>query len=114
MKTRSLSLLLIFLPAFPALAQQPAARDHAVLEGVVIDSLRGGYLRNAPVAVVGPSLMAFTDSVGRFRIDGIPPGEYQVALFDPLLDTLSIQVLSPKTRFVCETVVIWTKWKLRL
>lgn len=106
MKTFFPSFALILLSASPALAQQPAARDHAVLEGVVIDSLRGGYLRNAPVAVVGPSLMAFTDSVGRFRIDGIPPGEYQVALFDPLLDTLSIQVLSPKTRFVAGQAVV--------
>lgn len=88
----------LLLAASPALAQQPA-RDHAVLEGVVTDSLRGGYLRNAAVAVLGPSRMAFTDSVGRFRIDSIPPGEYQVAVYDPLLDTLGIEVLSPKTRF---------------
>lgn len=98
---------LLLAVASPVLAQAPGAREHAVLEGVVVDSLRGGFLRNAPVAVVGPSRMAFTDSAGRFRIDSIPPGEYQVALFDPLLDTLALEVLSPKTRFAAgETVTL--------
>jgi hypothetical protein len=49
--------------------------------------------------------MTFTDSLGRFRIDSIPPGEYQVALFDPLLDTLSLGVVSPPTRFAAGDTV---------
>jgi hypothetical protein len=49
--------------------------------------------------------MTFTDSAGRFRIDSIPPGEYRVALFDPLLDTLALAVVSPPTRFVAGDTV---------
>lgn len=67
--------------------------------------MRGGVLRGASVGLLGPSKMTFTDSLGRFRIDSIPPGEYQVALFDPLLDTLALGVLSPLTRFAAGDTV---------
>lgn len=86
-------------------AQNPRPAAHAVLQGVVVDSVRGGFLRGATVGLLGPSRMALTDSLGRFRIDSIPPGEYQVALFDPLLDTLALGVVSPPTRFVAGDTV---------
>lgn len=73
-----------------------------------MDSIRGGLLRGATVGVLGPSRMTFTDSLGRFVIDSIPPGEYQVALFDPLLDTLSLGVMSPPTRFAAGDTVTLT------
>ena len=76
-----------------------------MLQGVAVDSVRGGFLRGATVGVLGPSRMTFTDSLGRFRIDSIPPGEYQVALFDPLLDTLSLGVVSARTRFAAGDTV---------
>src|SRR5688500_7605653 len=99
----------IFALAFCALpcavaAQTPTA-GHAVLQGVAVDSVRGGFLRGATVGLLGPQRMTFTDSLGRFRIDSIPPGEYQVALFDPLLDTLSLGVVSPRTRFAAGDTV---------
>ena len=83
------------MPCAELVAQNPASSGHAVLHGVVVDSVRGGFLRGATVGLLGPSRMTFTDSRGRFRIDSIPPGDYQVALFDPLLDTLSLGVVSP-------------------
>lgn len=86
-------------------AQQSPSAGHAVLQGVVVDSVRGGVLRGATVGVLGPSRMTFTDSLGRFRIDSIPPGEYRVALFDPLLDTLSLGVTSAPTRFAAGDTV---------
>ncbi len=93
------------MPCAELVAQNPASSGHAVLHGVVVDSVRGGFLRGATVGLLGPSRMTFTDSLGRFRIDSIPPGEYQVALYDPLLDTLSLGVVSPPTRFAAGDTV---------
>ncbi|HUR92297.1 MAG TPA: carboxypeptidase regulatory-like domain-containing protein [Gemmatimonadaceae bacterium] len=93
------------MPCADLAAQTPSPARHSVLTGVVVDSVRGGYLRGATVGLLGPSRMTFTDSLGRFRIDSIPPGEYQVALFDPLLDTLSLGVVSPRTRFAAGDTV---------
>ena len=103
MLRRILALAFCVLPS--AIAAQTPSAGHAVLQGTVVDSVRGGFLRGATVGVLGPSRMAFTDSLGRFRIDSIPPGEYQVALFDPLLDTLSLGVVSARTRFAAGDTV---------
>lgn len=97
---------LVVVPFAFAEAQNAPSAVHAVLRGVVVDSVRGGYLRGATVGLIGPSRMAFTDAAGRFRIDSIPPGEYQVALFDPLLDSLSLSVVSPKTLFAAGDTVV--------
>jgi hypothetical protein len=77
----------------------PTAVPHGTLRGIAVDSVRGGFLRGASVAVVGPSRMTLTDSLGRFAIDSIPPGEYTIALFDEMLDSLAITVMSAPTRF---------------
>ncbi len=101
--------LMAALAAAPLAAQVPAdappAVEHATLRGVVVDSVRGGFLKGASVGIVGPSRMALTDSLGRFSIDRIPPGEYRVALFDGLLDSLAISVLSAPTRFTAGDTV---------
>lgn len=90
--------------AIPVAAQTPSSASqsgapHATLRGVAVDSVHGGFLKGASIAVIGPSRMGLTDSLGRFIIDSIPPGEYTVALFDSFLDSLSISVVSPPTRF---------------
>ncbi|MGI9141521.1 MAG: carboxypeptidase regulatory-like domain-containing protein [Gemmatimonadaceae bacterium] len=95
----------LLVPCAELAAQNAAPAGHAVLRGVVVDSVRGGFLRGATVGLLGPSRMTFTDSLGRFRMDSVPPGEYQVALFDPLLDTLSLGVVSPMTRFAAGDTV---------
>ena len=105
MLRRLLAVALLALPSAELAAQTPSPANHAVLRGVVVDSVRGGYLRGASVGLMGPSRMTFTDSLGRFLIDRIPPGEYQVALFDPLLDTLALGVVSAPTRFVAGDTV---------
>lgn len=101
--------LMAVLAAAPLAAQVPAGAppgiEHATLRGVVVDSVRGGFLKGASVGVVGPSRMALTDSLGRFSIDRIPPGEYRVALFDALLDSLAISVISAPTRFTAGDTV---------
>lgn len=92
------SLLLAALFTAPALlqSQQPSApQGHAVVTGVAVDSVRGGYLRGAIVSVSGTTLSAITDSAGRFRIDSVTPGTRHLELLHPLLDSIALRVRSP-------------------
>jgi hypothetical protein len=89
------SFLALMLLAAPAIlsSQQPApSQGHALVTGVAVDSVRGGYLRGAIVSVSGTTLSAMTDSVGRFRIDSVEPGSRYLEVMHPLLDSLSVRV----------------------
>jgi hypothetical protein len=66
----------------------------AMISGVVVDSLNGRYLRGAEVIIQGAQASLLTDSLGKFTIDGLAPGTYQVGVFHPLLDTLGISLAS--------------------
>lgn len=91
-------LLIAALALAPAIvsAQQPAqAAGHAVVTGVAVDSVRGGYLRGAIVSVSGTALSAMTDSAGRFRIDSVTPGVRHLEVMHPLLDSIALRVRSP-------------------
>ena len=57
--------------------------------GVVFDSIHGRPLRGAEVIVAGTTVSAVTDPFGRFRIDSLAPGDYQIAFFHPMLDSMS-------------------------
>jgi len=71
----------------------PAAKtETAQIVGTVIDSLNGRYLSGADVVIEGAKASLVTDSLGRFAIDSLPPGTYQVGVFHPLLDTLGISL----------------------
>ncbi len=77
----------------PVPGQPPVARTgKASIMGVAIDSLHGDYLVGAEVVVEGARVSLVTDSFGRFRVDSLAPGTYQVGLFHPLLDTLGISL----------------------
>ncbi|HEX6575129.1 MAG TPA: carboxypeptidase-like regulatory domain-containing protein [Gemmatimonadaceae bacterium] len=65
----------------------------------MIDSVRGGYLRDAIVSISGTQLSASTDSLGRFHIDSIPAGMHAVRLLHPILDTLGISVTTASREF---------------
>jgi hypothetical protein len=91
--------LLLF--ASPVRGQNNAAQapggDHtgkAQILGVVIDSLHGRYLSGADVVVEGVKTTLQTDSLGKFRLDSLPPGTYQVGVFHAVLDTLDITLLT--------------------
>ncbi|MGK2961883.1 MAG: carboxypeptidase regulatory-like domain-containing protein [Gemmatimonadaceae bacterium] len=91
-------LLIAALAIAPAIvtAQQPAqATGHAVVTGVAVDSVRGGYLRGAIVSVSGTALSGMTDSAGRFRIDSVAPGVRHLEVMHPLLDSIALRVRSP-------------------
>lgn len=108
-RLHSLAVLGVFTAATfaaePALAQgtnirASPAKGFAAIIGVVDDSLRGGPLRGATIAVIGTSLRTTVDREGYFRIDSIPPGEAQLAVLHPLFDTLFLAVTSPKFMLV--------------
>ena len=82
-------------PATPE--KTPAATEkvgRAAISGVVLDSLNGRYLRGADVIIQGAKVSLVTDSLGKFRIDSLPPGTYQIGVFHPMLDTLGISLAS--------------------
>jgi hypothetical protein len=77
--------------AFPmaALPGQSSAHNSRIV-GVVADSVSGAPLRGAEVVVGGVGATVTTDSLGRFTIDSLSPGTYQVGIFHPLLESLGI------------------------
>jgi hypothetical protein len=79
-----------FAPVLGAQTTTPPAPGKAQIVGVVVDSLNGRYLSHAEVVVEGSRALIETDSLGKFEIDSLAPGTYQVGVFHPLLDTLGI------------------------
>lgn len=93
--------LVLGVLAAPAAAQRadlraPPAPGFAAVIGIVDDSLRGGALVGATVAVIGTPRRATTDRDGFFRVDSVPPGEVQLAVLHPVLDTLFLVITSPR------------------
>jgi hypothetical protein len=90
----SVSLGLAFLLAAhaDAAAQTPSQVVGGRIEGVAVDSIHGGYLRDAVVSLSRDGLSAVTDSAGQFRIDAVPDGTYSLRLTHPILDTLGLTV----------------------
>lgn len=76
-------LTLVALAPSIAMAQVPAVapvRDsaqHATITGVVLDSM-GKPVARATVRVASGSPLTTTDTLGRFRLDGVPAGETRV------------------------------------
>ena len=66
----------------------------AQIKGVVVDSLNGRYLSGADVLLQGGNRDAETDSTGTFHFDSLPPGNYQLGVFHPMLDVLAIAIAS--------------------
>ena len=92
--------LFLFAPSVrgqDSTAKGPPAVSHtgkAQIIGVVVDSLHGRYLAGAEVIVEGAKNAVQTDSLGKFKLDSLPPGTFQVGVFHPLLDTLDLVLLT--------------------
>ena len=99
-KTLKLVAVLAAVAPFARLAaqQQTAAQNGAPakttaeISGVVVDSLHSRYLAGAEVIIEGVKGSLVTDSAGNFKVDGLPPGTYQIGVFHPILDTLNISL----------------------
>ena len=81
-------------PVGPPVGPQPQFR-HGVVAGLVADSLYGGPLIGAQISIEGVNAEVLTDSMGRFRLDSVPPGRYRIGIFHPLLDSLGMSIASP-------------------
>ncbi len=94
------SVAALLVTAAPLFAQQtpvspPAAAaksGKAAIVGRVLDSLNGRYLSGADIIIQGVKKTLVTDSAGRFVLDSLDAGTYQVGVFHPLLDTLGISL----------------------
>lgn len=64
----------ILLPAMPAAARQ----DTGAILGEIIDAVDGQPIAEARVTLPGTKLRATTDSVGKFRLDGVKAGEVTI------------------------------------
>jgi hypothetical protein len=79
-------------PAHPGTPTLSAPPTLSGAFGIVVDSIHGGVLAGAVVTIAGTDRQGIADSTGKFRIDSIPPGTYQIALFHPLLDSLGLAI----------------------
>lgn len=82
--------------AEPAGAQVPGAAAGGVISGVAYDSLAEAPLTGALVQLVDlrrPTMVArsaVTDARGRYAVDGVPDGRYQLGFLHPVLDSLGL------------------------
>ncbi len=61
------------------------------IAGTVTDTLNRRRLAGATVVIEGLKRIVVSDSSGRFLVDSLPPGTYQVSFRHPMLDTLAIR-----------------------
>jgi len=95
-KSCLIALSALALVTRPGLTQVPSLlAPYAVIEGVAIDSLHHDYLRAALISVDGVSRLTSTDSLGKFRIDSVPPGSRRVRVEHAFLDTVGISLQTP-------------------
>ena len=91
--TRIVFLLVVGCLTALDVSAQSVAQGGTVF-GIAVDSVRGGVLPGAIVSIRGTTRSAFTDSLGRFSIDSVAPGEISLELVHPFLDTLGIAVVT--------------------
>jgi hypothetical protein len=90
--------------AIPKLVPTPQTVTTGFLQGVAVDSIHGQPLVNALIQVDGTNRAAITDSLGRFLVDSVPPGEHKIAVDHPILDTLGIALSTQPMTFVANEV----------
>ena len=100
---RAIALILIL--ALPADGQQ-APDSGRVVFGITIDSINGRPLRDAIVRVGESGAAATSDSLGRFRITGVPAGSNRIHVIHPLLDTLRIALRTTPREFGDSTALM--------
>jgi hypothetical protein len=84
-----LAAVVLLFPVDTLPGQDAAARTSRIT-GIVVDSIRGVGLHGAEVMVSGSSSTVTTDALGRFAIEGLAPGTYEVGVFHPLIEALGL------------------------
>jgi hypothetical protein len=82
----------ILLFPFDAFFAQNAPAPTSRIVGIVVDSIDGTGLGGAEILVSGRISPVITDSLGRFAVEDLLPGTYQVGVFHPLLETLGLSI----------------------
>lgn len=82
-------LVAVLIPAQTTAAQATVPHTSRIV-GIVVDSIHKSGLEGAEVIVSGLSSPVMTDSLGRFTIDSLAPGTYQIGVFHPLLESLGL------------------------
>lgn len=70
----------------------PAWGQAGAVAGTVYDSAAAAPLAEAQVSIIGVYATGTTDQSGRFRIEDVPPGEYEVSFYHSRLDEYWISV----------------------
>ena len=73
-----------------AMTSVPVQAQTGSVQGTVFDSIAGTPLVDAAVFLWDTPYRAVTDEEGRFRIEGIPPGDYNVLFFHTRLGELGV------------------------
>ena len=73
---------------------QSTASGTSRIVGIVIDSIHSSGLAGAEIMLSGSGSTVTTDSLGRFVIDSLRPGTYQVGVFHPLLESLGLTLVT--------------------
>jgi len=81
---------MLAIAAFASVASAQSGSPSAVITGTVLDSLHNEPLSGASVSVAGQNRTVTTDSTGRFSIDQLPAGRYDVIVGHPFADSLGI------------------------
>jgi hypothetical protein len=93
---RSLSAVLPAAVLLLGLGQAGTAQGRQVtLSGFVVDSVRGGPLRDAVVRLEPSGRESFTSDSGTFAFQGVSPGRYRLRVMHFMLDTLGLTVETP-------------------
>ena len=93
---RSLSAALPAAALLMVLGRELTAQTgRASISGIVVDSVRGGPLRDAVVRLEPSGRESFTNDSGTFAFQGVPPGQYRLRVMHFMLDTLGLAVETP-------------------
>lgn len=83
----------------------------AALQGRVVSAMTGGPLSDATVRIEAARRGAITDSAGRFRIEGLPPGQALVSVRHPGFEEKTVPIelqagtVTDATLLLSETVL---------
>ena len=95
-----LAATLIASSASAQTATHAAEPSYATIDGLAVDSLNNGALRGAMLSVDGVSTLSFSDSLGRFHIDSVPPGTRRIHVMHPTLDSLGLALQTQPLQLV--------------
>ena len=98
-KTILISFILIFTSILANATGDETLRSTTIVNGVVIDQQSGESLAGAEISVVGTNVKVYTDLDGRFTINNLTPGTYNIVISyisynKSLVENLNIQAQS--------------------